>query len=36
MLRTMAHRVPGVLAMIVAARGMLYIKANSPKLPLLS
>ena len=33
---TMAQSVPDVVAMIVAALGMLYIKASSPKLPVLS
>ena len=33
---TMAHKVPSVVAMIVAARGILYMSANSPKLPELS
>ena len=31
---TMAQRTPGVEAMMVAARGWLYIKASSPNEPL--
>lgn len=33
---TRAHRAPCWVATIVAARGVLYIRASSPKLPLLS
>lgn len=35
-LLTRHQRAPGKVAIIVAALGVLYIKANSPKLPLLS
>ena len=34
--RTIAQTVPADMAMMVAARGMLYIRASSPKLPVLS
>ncbi len=30
---TIAHSEPEVIALTVAARGILYIRANSPKLP---
>lgn len=33
---TRAHRAPSCVATIVAARGVLYMRASSPKLPLLS
>lgn len=33
---TRPHRAPSCVAMIVAARGVLYMRASSPKLPLLS
>lgn len=33
---TKPHRAPGEVAVIVAALGVLYIKASSPKLPRLS
>lgn len=35
-LLTRHHRAPGEVAIIVAALGVLYINASSPKLPLLS
>ena len=31
---TKLHRTPGVEALIVAARGILYMRASSPKKPL--
>ena len=33
---TRAHRVPSVAALMVAALGVLYISASSPKLPVWS
>ena len=33
---SIAHKIPAESAATVAERGMLYMSANSPKLPLLS